>query len=72
MFTDYSEQSVEKGLLLAATFGMTPSHSVSLNPFRAPLRLPLVRAGAVGFPTLSNGFIAAFNTGAVTPLLAQD
>ena len=41
---------------------MQPSLGVSLNPFRAPMRLPLVRGGAVGFPTLSNGFLAAFHT----------
>ena len=63
VFTDYSEQSLEKGLALAADLaGMSPSLPVALNPFRAPLRLPLVRGGAVGFPTLSNGFVAAFYT----------
>ena len=75
VFTDYSEQSVEKGLALAANrFGMVPSSGSStpggdaastgviLNPFRMPLREPLVRGGAVGFPTVSNGFLAAFHT----------
>jgi hypothetical protein len=65
VFTDYSEQSVEKGLALAAAkFGMAPSSTggVVLNPFRMPLREPLVRGGAVGFPTVSNGFLAAFHT----------
>jgi hypothetical protein len=67
VFTDYSEQSIEKGLALAAKlYGMatsasTPERAVSLNPFRMPLREPLVRGGAVGFPTVSNGFLAAFH-----------
>ena len=34
---------------------------VTLNPFRAPLRQPLVAGGAVGFPWLSNGFLAGWN-----------
>ena len=68
IFTDYSEQSIEKGLRLAADrFGMQPSIGLSLNPFRGPLRLPLVRGGAVGFPTLSNGFLAGFNTTGAPP-----
>ena len=69
VFTDYSEQSVEKGIALAAA-QMAPDvnatepveRAVSLNPFRMPLREPLVRGGAVGFPTVSNGFLASFHT----------
>ena len=63
VFSDYSEQSVEKGLAFARHHAaMAPSCGVRLNPFRAPMRLPLVDGGSVGHPTLSNGFFAAFNT----------
>ena len=85
VFTDYSEQSVEKGLArasvemglaavekgLAAGKTVAPvasepagpdERAVSLNPFRMPLREPLVRGGAVGFPTVSNGFLASLHT----------
>jgi hypothetical protein len=41
---------------------LAPSLGVELNPFRAPLRQGLVAGGSVGFPWLSNGFIAGFNT----------
>ena len=34
--------------------------SVGLNPFRMPLRQGLVNGGSVGFPWLSNGFVAGF------------
>ena len=81
-FSDYSEQSIEKGLALAqvvsetlarvqgkeglpAALGGPSMHSttgVMLNPFRAPMRLPLVDGGSVGHPTLSNGWFACFHT----------
>ena len=62
LFTDYSEQSVEKAIAFAERrCGLTPSIGVTLNPFRQPLRLPCVNGGSVGHPTLSNGFYAAFN-----------
>lgn len=40
---------------------MTLTHPVAVNPFRAPLRQPRVNGGSVGFPWLSNGFIAGLN-----------
>lgn len=64
-FTDYSEYSAERGVAFALQHGMTLTDPVSLNPFRAPLRQGLVNGGSVGFPWLSNGFIAGFNTGQV-------
>jgi hypothetical protein len=57
-FTDYSEYSADKGAALAERHGLRLSAPVQLNPFRAPLRTPRVARGAVGFPWLSNGFIA--------------
>ena len=57
-----SEQSVDKGLAFARQLlgaEMPPAAAPALNPFRAPLRLPQVDGGAVGFPAMSNGFIAA-------------
>ena len=70
VFTDYSEQSMEKGLAFAARRCAMPPPTigVTLNPFRAPMRLPMVHGGSVGFPTLSNGFYAAFNL----PMAARD
>jgi len=76
LFSDYSEQSIEKGLAvvrvvsetLARVTGaqpessMQPSSRVVLNPFRAPMRLPRVNGGSVGHPTISNGWFACFNT----------
>jgi hypothetical protein len=63
VFSDYSEQGVEKGLAFALHHAaLVPSCGVQLNPFRAPMRLSQVRGGSVGHPTLSNGFFAAFNT----------
>ena len=71
VFTDYSEQSVEKGLELAAkqkdaavasAAAASEPRLVYLNPFRMPLREPLVCGGAAGFPTVSNGFLASFHT----------
>jgi hypothetical protein len=63
VFSDYSEQGVEKGLAFALYHAaMVPSCGVQLNPFRAPMRLSQVHGGSVGHPTLSNGFFAAFNT----------
>tara|TARA_B100000795_G_C22505947_1_gene325815 strand:- start:20 stop:526 length:507 start_codon:yes stop_codon:yes gene_type:complete len=63
VFSDYSEQGVEKGLAFALHHAaMAPSCGVQLNPFRAPMRLSQVHGGSVGHPTLSNGFFAAFNT----------
>ena len=68
VFSDYSEQSVEKGLAFARQkASLAPSLGVRLNPFRAPMRLPRVDGGCVGFPTLSNGFLAACNTEALSP-----
>jgi hypothetical protein len=63
VWTDYSEQSVDKGLRFAARCAkLAPSGGVSLNPFRQPLRQPRVCGGSVGLPTLANGFLAAFHT----------
>ena len=63
VFSDYSEQGVEKGLAFALHHAaLVPSCGVQLNPFRAPMRLSQVHGGSVGHPTLSNGFFAAFNT----------
>eukprot|EP00966_Prymnesium_polylepis_P204193 4730107-Prymnesium_polylepis.1 len=59
-FTDYSEYSAEKAAAVAVAHGMVPSGPIRLNPFRAPLRHGLVNGGSVGFPWVSNGFIAGF------------
>lgn len=64
VFTDYSAQSIDKGLRFGEQHGGFDAATASptaLNPFRAPLRLPRVDGGAVGFPTLSNGFVGGFN-----------
>jgi len=60
--TDYSEYSAEKAASFAQARGMRCSVPLTLNPFRAPLRQPLVAGGSVGFPWLSNGFLVGFNT----------
>ena len=60
--TDYSEYSIDKAVGFAEARGLHLTSPVSLNPFRAPLRQPLVAGGSVGFPWLSNGFVAGFNT----------
>jgi hypothetical protein len=60
-FTDYSEYSAERAAAFAEKHGLRQTSPVTLNPFRAPLRQPLVAGGSVGFPWLSNGFIAGFN-----------
>ena len=61
-FTDYSEYSAEKGVARAREHGFgAPSVGVDLNPFRAPLLQPRVMGGAVGFPWLSNGFVAGWH-----------
>lgn len=57
-FTDYSEYSAERGVTRCEAHGLRLTHPIGLNPFRAPLRQPLVANGAVGFPWISNGFIA--------------
>ena len=62
-FTDYSEYSAEKAAAFAEARGLRLTTPVALNAFRAPLRQPLVAGGSVGFPWLSNGFIAGFNEG---------
>ena len=64
VFTDYSAQSIDKGLRFGEQHGGVDAATLSptsLNPFRAPMRLPRVDGGAVGFPTLSNGFIGGWN-----------
>ena len=61
-FTDYSEYSAERGAAFAQRHGMRLSVPVRLNPFRMPLRQGLVNGGSVGFPWVSNGFVAGFNT----------
>ena len=61
-FTDYSEYSAEKAAARAQEHGLQLTVPVSLNPFRAPLRQPRVMGGSVGFPWLSNGWMAGFNT----------
>ena len=62
-FTDYSEYSMAHALAKAAMSGLSePTMQTDLNPFRAPCRQPMVAGGAVGFPWLSNGFLAGFNT----------
>lgn len=61
-FTDYSEYSADKAAAACVEAGMRPADAgVVLNPFRAPLRQPMVAGGSVGFPWLSNGFLAGFN-----------
>ena len=60
-FSDYSEYSADKAMALAETHGMPVAQPVIINPFRAPARQPRVVGGAVGFPWLSNGFLAGFN-----------
>ena len=66
-FTDYSEYSIEKAVAFAQRHAMAGALPVRLNPFRAPLRQPLVVGGAVAFPWVSNGFLAGFlNSGEVT------
>ena len=75
VFTDYSEQSVEKGLRLSAECArLTASCGVRINPFRQPLWQPRVHGGSVALPTLSNGFLAAFQTppGAFAPIAPAD
>ena len=61
-FTDYSEYSAEKAVSLAESKGLKLTVPIALNPFRAPLRQPLVAGGSLGFPWVSNGFLAGFNT----------
>jgi len=61
-FTDYSEYSAEKAASVAEAKGLKLTVPVAVNPFRAPLRQPLVAGGSLGFPWLSNGFLAGFNT----------
>jgi hypothetical protein len=57
-----SEYSAEKAAAAAVRAGMRLSpDGIVLNPFRAPLRQPLVGGGTVGFPWVSNGFLAGFN-----------
>ena len=46
----------------AQAHGLELSEPIALNPFRAPLRQPRVHNGAIGFPWVSNGFLAGFNT----------
>lgn len=60
-FTDYSEYSAEKATAFAEARGLRLTAPVRLNPFRAPLRQGLVAGGSVGFPWVSNGFLAGFN-----------
>jgi hypothetical protein len=60
--TDYSEYSIERGVRRAQAHGLELSVPIELNPFRAPLRQPRVHNGAIGFPWVSNGFLAGFNT----------
>ena len=62
-FTDYSEYSIEKAAAFAQRHAMAGALPVRLNPFRAPLRQPLVVGGAVAFPWVSNGFLAGFANG---------
>jgi hypothetical protein len=62
-FTDYSEYSIEKAAAFAQLHAMAGALPVRLNPFRAPLRQPLVVGGAVAFPWVSNGFLAGFANG---------
>ena len=62
-FTDYSEYSIEKAAAFAQGHAMAGALPVRLNPFRAPLRQPLVVGGAVAFPWVSNGFLAGFANG---------
>ena len=59
--SSYSEYSAEKALTTAEKSGLHCTSSIELNPFRAPLRQPLVAGGSVGFPWISNGFVAGFN-----------
>ena len=60
VFTDYSEQGVEKSLSNTADlYGLKVIQNTCLNPFRAPVRKPLINNGSVGFPWLANGFIGA-------------
>jgi len=59
--TDYSEYSAERAAAFAVKHGMKLSLPVTLNPFRAPLRQPLVGGGTVRFPWISNGFLAGLN-----------
>lgn len=61
-FTDYSEYSLEKGVARAEAHGLGLTQPPTLNPFRAPLRQPLVNHGSIGFPWVSNGFLAGFNS----------
>ena len=63
--TDYSDYSIDKAVAFAEARGLALTSPVSLNPFRAPLRQPLVAGGSVGFPWLSNGFLVGFNTAPV-------
>ena len=61
-FTDYSEYSAEKAATVAEAKGLKLTVPIGLNPFRAPLKQPLVAGGSLGFPWVSNGFLAGFNT----------
>ena len=54
--------SIRRGAAFAQRHGMRLSVPVRLNPFRMPLRQGLVNGGSVGFPWVSNGFLAGFNT----------
>lgn len=77
VFTDHSEFSVEQGLKFAALHGLQPcwtanvTGNADLNPFRAPLRYPLLNGGAVGLPWLFNGFVAAVSARGVNEPAAQ-
>ena len=57
MFRRYS---AEKAVAFAEARGLRLASPIALNPFRAPLRQPLVAGGSVGLPWLSNGFLAGF------------
>ncbi|KAG7353421.1 hypothetical protein IV203_002776 [Nitzschia inconspicua] len=55
VFTDYNEYS---GMNCAAIGGATSRESMSINPFRQPLSLPVF---SMNLPQFSNGFIYVFN-----------
>jgi hypothetical protein len=55
VFTDYNEYS---GMNCAALGGAASRESLTVNPFRQPLALPVY---SMNLPQLSNGFMYVFN-----------
>jgi hypothetical protein len=55
VFTDYNEYS---GMNCAALGGAASRESITMNPFRQPLALPVY---SMNLPQFSNGFMYVFN-----------